>query len=121
MRNSAHGRANQGMQSTRQQPRAAAGGAVGRLSQPTIAAMLLTSDDLRITIEPGRGSAKPCIRGIWITLSDTLGSLAAESLAAGMSVDEILSDFPELTAEDIHACLAFAAERERRLLIIPAA
>jgi uncharacterized protein (DUF433 family) len=44
-----------------------------------------------------------------------------EQLAAGMSVEEILSNFREQTAEDIHACLAFAAERERRLLTIPAA
>ena len=51
-----------------------------------------------------------------ITVSDVL-----EYLASGMSVDEILADFPDLTAEDIRACLAFAAERERRLLTIPTA
>jgi uncharacterized protein (DUF433 family) len=69
-----------------------------------------------ITIEPGKRSGKPCIRGMRITVSDVL-----EYLASGMSVDEILADFPDLTAEDIRACLAFAAERERRLLTIPAA
>ncbi len=64
-----------------------------------------------ITIEPGKRSGKPCIRGMRITVSDIL-----EYLASGMSVDEILGDFPELTEEDIRACLAFAAERERRLV-----
>jgi uncharacterized protein (DUF433 family) len=69
-----------------------------------------------ITIEPGKRSGKPCIRGMRITVSDVLGYLAA-----GMSVVEILDDFPELTEEDIRACLAFAADRERRLLAIPPA
>lgn len=69
-----------------------------------------------ITIEPGKRSGKPCIRGMRITVSDVLGYLAA-----GMSVDEVLADFPELTAEDIRACLAFAADRERRLMTIPPA
>jgi uncharacterized protein (DUF433 family) len=69
-----------------------------------------------ITIEPGKRSGKPCIRGMRITVSDVL-----EYLAAGMSFDEILSDFPELTIEDIRACLAFAADRERRLFTITAA
>ncbi len=63
-----------------------------------------------ITIEPGKRSGKPCIRGMRITVTDVL-----EYLAGGMSVQEILSDFPELTEEDIRACLAFAADRERRL------
>jgi uncharacterized protein (DUF433 family) len=78
--------------------------------------MLLTSDNLQITIAPGTWSGKPCIRGIRITVSNKF-----EYMAAGMSVEEILSDFREQTAEDVHACLAFAAERERRLLTIPAA
>ena len=69
-----------------------------------------------ITIEPGKRSGKPCIRGLRITVTDVL-----EYLAAGMSADEILSDFPDLTAEDIRACLAFAADRERRLWVVPAA
>ncbi len=68
-----------------------------------------------ITIEPGKRSGKPCIRGLRITVYDVL-----DYLASGMSVDEILSDFPDLTEEDIRACLAFAADRERRLLSIPA-
>ncbi len=67
-----------------------------------------------ITIEPGKRSGKPCIRGLRITVTDVL-----EYLAAGMSVDQILDDFPDLTAEDIRACLAFAADRERRLCVVP--
>jgi uncharacterized protein (DUF433 family) len=67
-----------------------------------------------ITIEPGKRGGKPCIRGMRITVYDVL-----EYLASGMSVEEILSDFPDLKREDIQACLAFAAERERRLVSIP--
>lgn len=63
-----------------------------------------------ITIEPGKRGGKPCIRGMRITVSDVLGYLAA-----GMTEDEILKDFPELTREDILACLAFAADREKKL------
>lgn len=63
-----------------------------------------------ITIEPGKRSGKPCVRGLRITVSDVL-----EWLAAGMTEDEILADHPDLTRDDIRACLAFAAERERRL------
>jgi uncharacterized protein (DUF433 family) len=69
-----------------------------------------------ITIEPGKRSGKPCIRGMRITVSDVL-----QYLAAGMSVEEILTDFPELTADDIRACLAFAADRERKLMTVPPA
>ena len=68
-----------------------------------------------ITIEPGKRSGKPCIRGLRITVSDIL-----DYLASGMTEDEIIEDFPELTREDIKAALAFAADRERRLMIIPA-
>ena len=64
----------------------------------------------RITIEPGKRSGKPCIRGLRITVYDVL-----EYLAGGMTEDEILADFSELTREDIKACLAFAADRERKL------
>jgi uncharacterized protein (DUF433 family) len=71
--------------------------------------------DRIITIEPGKRGGKPCIRGLRITVYDVL-----EYLASGMSEAEILRDFPDLTAEDIRACLAFAADRERRLMIIPA-
>jgi uncharacterized protein (DUF433 family) len=67
-----------------------------------------------ITIEPGKRSGKPCVRGLRTTVTDVL-----EYLAAGMTVDEILADFPDLTAEDVRACLAFAADRERRLTVIP--
>jgi len=63
-----------------------------------------------ITIEPGKRSGKPCIRGLRITVQDIL-----EYLAGGMSEDEILADFSELTRDDIRACLTFAADRERKL------
>lgn len=59
-----------------------------------------------ITIEPGKRSGQPCIRGLRMTVQDVL-----EYLASGMSVDDILADFPDLTAEDLRACLAFAADR----------
>jgi uncharacterized protein (DUF433 family) len=64
-----------------------------------------------ITIEPGKRGGKPCIRGLRITVSDVL-----EYLASGMTEAEILADFPDLTSDDIRACLAFAADRERRLM-----
>lgn len=69
----------------------------------------------RITIEPGKRSGKPCIRGLRITVYDVL-----EYLAGGMTEDEILADFSELTREDIKACLAFAADRERKLFHVAA-
>lgn len=62
-----------------------------------------------ITIEPGKRSGKPCIRGLRITVYDVL-----EYLASGMTYEEVLHDFPYLTREDILACLAFAADRERK-------
>ncbi|HZK75468.1 MAG TPA: DUF433 domain-containing protein [Candidatus Kapabacteria bacterium] len=65
-----------------------------------------------ITIEPGKRAGRPCIRGMRIAVSDVLGWLAA-----GMSHEEILSDFPELTEEDIRASLAYAADRERRVMV----
>ncbi len=68
-----------------------------------------------ITIESGKRSGQPCIRGLRMTVRDVL-----EYLAGGMSVDDILADFPDLKAEDIRACLAFAADRERRLWVVPA-
>ena len=68
-----------------------------------------------ITIEPGKRGGKPCIRGLRITVQDVL-----EYLAGGMSEDEILQDFSELTRDDIKACLAFAADRERKLFVAPA-
>ncbi len=69
-----------------------------------------------ITMEPGKRGGKPCIRGLRITVSDVL-----EYLAANMSEDAILLDFPDLTRDDIRACLAFAADREKRLMVVPAA
>jgi uncharacterized protein (DUF433 family) len=63
-----------------------------------------------ITLEPGKRGGNPCIRGLRITVYDVL-----EYLASGMTEQEILHDFPELTSEDIKACLAFAADRERKL------
>lgn len=68
-----------------------------------------------VTIEPGKRGGKPTIRGMRITVQDVL-----EYLAGGMSEEEILADFPELAREDIRACLAFAADRERKLMTIPA-
>jgi uncharacterized protein (DUF433 family) len=68
-----------------------------------------------ITIEPDKMGGKPCIRGMRITVYDVL-----DYLASGMSEDEVLADFPDLVRDDIRACLAFAADRERRLASIPA-
>jgi uncharacterized protein (DUF433 family) len=64
-----------------------------------------------ITIEDGKRGGRPCIRGLRITVADVLGWLAA-----GLSHDQIIADYPELTGDDIRACLAYAADRERRLL-----
>ena len=66
----------------------------------------------RITLDPGVRSGKPCVKGTRIAVADVL-----HYLGGGMSVAEILDDFPDLTAEDIQACLTFAAERERRLMV----
>jgi uncharacterized protein (DUF433 family) len=63
-----------------------------------------------ITIEPGKRNGKPCIRGLRITVYDVL-----EYLASGMTNAQILDDFPYLSENDIRACLAFAADRERKL------
>ena len=67
-----------------------------------------------ITIEAGKRGGRPCIRGMRISVSDVLGWLAA-----GMTHQEILSDYPELTEEDIRASLAYGADRERRLVTVP--
>jgi uncharacterized protein (DUF433 family) len=67
----------------------------------------------RITIEPGKRGGRPCIRGMRITVSDVLGWLAAD-----MTQDEILADYPELTREDILASLGYAADRERRVMTV---
>ena len=62
----------------------------------------------RITIEPGKRGGQPCLRGLRITVYDVLGYLAA-----GMTVDEVLADFPSLEREDVLAAIAYAADRER--------
>nr|MBS0019214.1 DUF433 domain-containing protein [Gammaproteobacteria bacterium] len=67
-----------------------------------------------ITIDPGKCGGKPCVRGMRITVYDVL-----DYLASGMTMEEMLTDFPYLTREDIQACLAFAADRERHILSIP--
>jgi uncharacterized protein (DUF433 family) len=66
----------------------------------------------RITFEPGKRGGRPCIRGLRITVYDVLSYLAA-----GMTAEEILLDFPDLEPEDIRAALAYAAEREQRSLL----
>jgi uncharacterized protein (DUF433 family) len=65
-----------------------------------------------ITVEPGKRGGQACIRGLRITVSDVLSYLAS-----GMSEDEIISDFPDLTHDDIRAALSYAADRERRTVI----
>ena len=69
----------------------------------------------RITIRSGKRGGRPCVRGLRITVYDVLGYLAA-----GMSEDEILADFPDLERADVRACLAFAADQERRVWRVPA-
>ncbi len=69
----------------------------------------------RITVDPNVRFGKPCVRGTRITVGDVLGYLAS-----GMSEGELLVDFPQLTLDDIRACLAYAAEREHRTIGIPA-
>lgn len=70
----------------------------------------------RIVIDPAIRFGKPCVRGTRITVGEVLGFLAG-----GGSETELIGDFPQLTHEDILACFGFAAERERRLLVVPAA
>ena len=69
-----------------------------------------------ITIDPNKRAGKPCVRGLRITIYEVLEYLASE-----MTEDEILADFPDLTREDLKACIAFAADRERKLMTVPAA
>jgi len=68
-----------------------------------------------ITIEPGKRGGKPCVRGLRITVYEVL-----DMLASGMSHAEILKDFPDLTEQDILACLAYAADRERKVELLRA-
>lgn len=70
----------------------------------------------RITVEPDKRGGKPCIRGMRITVQDVL-----EYLASGMSQEEILADFPYLEAEDVRACLAYAADLERKTVFVSSA
>ncbi len=67
-----------------------------------------------ITIEPNKRGGKPCVRGLRITVYEVL-----EYLASDMTQEEILDDFPDLTREDLKACIAYAADRERRLMTAP--
>ena len=70
----------------------------------------------RISIDPSIRFGKPCVRGTRLTVGDVLGYLAS-----GMSEEAVLKDFPQLSHDDILACLAFAAERERRIMPVPIA
>lgn len=67
-----------------------------------------------ITVEAGKRGGKPCIRGLRITVGDVLGWLAA-----GMTIRDILADYPDLTEPDIQACFEYAAEREKRFIACP--
>ncbi len=69
-----------------------------------------------ITIDPNKRGGKPCVRGLRITVYEVL-----EYLASDMTEEEILADFPDLTRVDLKACIAFAADRERKLVTVPAA
>ena len=68
-----------------------------------------------ITIDPNKRGGKPCVRNLRITVNEVLDYLASD-----MTETQILEDFPDLTREDLKACIAFAADRERRLTIVPA-
>ena len=70
----------------------------------------------RIAVDSATRFGKPCVRGTRISVGDVLGYLAG-----GMSASQILADFPQLTSDDVRACLAYAAERERRTFTTPAA
>ena len=70
----------------------------------------------RIAVDPAIRFGKPCVRGTRISVGDVLSYLAG-----GMSEEQILADFPQLTSDDVRACLAYAAERERRTVSTPAA
>ncbi len=67
-----------------------------------------------ITIEAGKRGGKPCIRGLRITVYDVL-----DYLASGITTEEVVADLPDLTQEDVRACLAFAADRERKFTSMP--
>ena len=65
-----------------------------------------------ITLEPGQRGGRPCVRGMRIAVADVLGWLAA-----GMTPEQVIDEYPELTDDDIRACLAYAADRERRVMV----
>ena len=69
-----------------------------------------------VTLEPGKRGGKPCVRGLRIAVEDVLGWLAS-----GMTTEEIITDYPELTQQDVLACLAYAAEREKHVAWVRAA
>jgi uncharacterized protein (DUF433 family) len=69
-----------------------------------------------ITMDPNKRGGKPCVRGLRITVYEVLDYLASD-----MTEAQILADFPDLTREDLKACIAFAADRERRMVTVPAA
>ena len=69
----------------------------------------------KITIEPGKRGGKPCIRDLRITVYDILGNLAS-----GMTIDQIVEEFPDITRDDILACLAYVADREKHAVTISA-
>lgn len=73
----------------------------------------MSTSDKRITLEPGKRSGQPCIRGMRITVYDVLGYLAG-----GMTEEEILADFPELELEDIRSCLRFAADPTKASVLL---
>ena len=92
----------------------AAGGLARMLEQHKLALEAAGELTQTITVEAGKRGGQPCIRGLRITVYDIL-----ECLASGMTEDEILSDFPDLTPEDIRACLAFAADLDGRFMSLP--
>ncbi len=105
------------MGTRRARPERTSGASTSELTFGRRAAYSLAMDwRSRITFDPGKRGGKPCIRGLRITVTDIL-----EYLASGMTEDEILRDFPDLTREDIRASLAFAADRERKFVSIPPA
>lgn len=77
---------------------------------------MLTSYKEIITLEAGKRGGKPCIRGMRITVYDILSYLAS-----GMTYQEIIADFPELTSEDIHACLMYAADSDKHTRLLKSA
>jgi uncharacterized protein (DUF433 family) len=76
----------------------------------------MSTNSPAITLEPGKRSGKPCVRGLRVTVQDVL-----DWLASGQTPDQIVQDYPDLTVDDIRAVLAYAAERERHAVWIPVA